>query len=349
MADIDIRVTGRAGRITFTRPQALNAMSYDMCMAIDAEMRLWRDDDDVDLVVIDAEGDKAFCAGGDIAALYDTGTKGDFAYGRNFWRDEYRLNAFIAEYPKPVVSFMQGFTMGGGVGIGCHGGHRVVDDSSRIAMPECGIGLIPDVGGCHLLSRAPGHLGEYLGLTAGRMAAGDAILAGFADHFIPREKWSDLIEMLEASGDVAHVAAHALPAPPSALGEMRGDIDRHFGGGSLAAIQASLAGDESDFAQKSRAALERNSPLSMACTVEMLRRLRAGGGGIRQALDLEYRFTWRAMEEGDFLEGIRAQIIDKDRNPRWKHAGAEVPEADMLRMLAPLGDEALTFEEETDR
>lgn len=349
MADIDIRVTGRVGRITFTRPQALNAMSYDMCMAIDAEMRLWREDDDVALVVIDATGDKAFCAGGDIAELYETGTKGNFDYGRRFWRDEYRLNAFIAEYPKPVVSFMQGFTMGGGVGIGCHGSHRVVDDSSRIAMPECGIGLVPDVGGSYLLSRAPGHLGEYLGLTAGRMAAGDAILAGFADHFIPRETWPDLIEMLEASGDVAHVASHALPAPPSALGEMRGDIDRHFSGGSLAAILGSLAGEDSDFTEKTRAALERNSPLSMACTVEMLRRLRAEDGTIRQALDLEYRFTWRAMEEGDFLEGIRAQIIDKDRNPQWQHAGGTVPEADVARMLAPLGDEALTFEEETDR
>jgi len=346
MADIDIRVTGRAGRITFTRPQALNALSYDMCMAVDAAMRLWHDDDDVALVVIDAEGDKAFCAGGDIAELYDTGTRGDFEYGRRFWRDEYRLNAYIAEYPKPVVSFMQGFTMGGGVGIGCHGSHRVVDDSSRIAMPECGIGLVPDVGGSYLLARAPGHLGEYLGLTAGRMAAGDAILAGFADHFIPRDQWAGLIEMLEASGDAAHVAAHALPAPPSALGEMQGDIDRHFGGGTLAAIIGSLAGEDSDFAQKARAALERNSPLSMACTVEMLRRLRAGDGTIRQALDREYRFTWRAMEEGDFLEGIRAQIIDKDRNPKWRHAGAEMPGADVTRMLAPLGANALTFEGE---
>ncbi|TDE40366.1 3-hydroxyisobutyrate dehydrogenase [Antarcticimicrobium sediminis] len=350
MSDIDIRITGRAGRITFTRPQALNAMSYDMCMAVDAAMRQWRDDDEVALVVIDAQGDKAFCAGGDIAALYDTGTKGDFAYARRFWRDEYRLNAFIAEFPKPVVSLMQGFTMGGGVGIGCHGGHRVVDDSTRIAMPECGIGLIPDVGGCHLLSRAPGYLGEYLGLTAGRMAAGDAILAGFADHFIPREKWADLIEMLEASGDIAHVAAHALPAPPSSLGEMRADIDRHFGGGSLQAILDSLSADDSDFAQKTRAVLARNAPLSMACTVEMLRRLRAEDATIRQALDLEYRFTWRSMEDGDFLEGIRAQIIDKDRNPKWQYAGdtgpEAVPDAVLNHMLAPLGADALTFEGE---
>jgi enoyl-CoA hydratase/carnithine racemase len=124
------------------------------------------------LVVIDAEGDKAFCAGGDIAELYATGRAGNFAYGQKFWRDEYRLNAFIAEYPKPVVSFMQGFVMGGGVGIGCHAGVRVVDDTTQIAMPECGIGLVPDVGGSYLLARAPGHLGEYLGLTGARMAAG---------------------------------------------------------------------------------------------------------------------------------------------------------------------------------
>lgn len=346
MSDIDIRVTGRAGRITFTRPQALNAMSYDMCMALDAAMRLWRDDDDIALVVIDAEGDKAFCAGGDIAELYETGTKGNYDYGRTFWRDEYRLNAFIAEYPKPVVSFMQGFTMGGGVGIGCHGSHRVVDDGSRIAMPECGIGLVPDVGGSFLLARAPGYLGEYLGLTAGRMGPGDAILAGFADHYIPRDGWADLIEMLEASGDAGHVTAHARPAPDAALAGRQADIARHFGAGTLADIRASLAAEDSDFARDTARAMDRNSPISMACALEMIRRLRSGTATIRTALDLEYRFTWRAMEHGDFLEGIRAQIIDKDRNPRWKHAGRDVPAEAVQQMLAPLGEDALTFEAE---
>ena len=346
MPDIDIRVTGRAGRITLTRPQALNAMSYDMCMAIDAEMRIWREDDAIDLVVIDAEGDKAFCAGGDIAELYETGRAGDFDYGRTFWRDEYRLNACIAEYPKPVVSFMQGFTMGGGVGIGCHGSHRVVDASSRIAMPECGIGLVPDVGGSLLLARAPGWLGVYLGITAGRMDPGDAILAGFADHYIPREGWPDLIEMLEASGDATHVARHSRPPPRGAMRPLLPGIDRHFGAGTLGDILTGLRAADSEFARDSLQAMGRNSPLSMACTVEMIRRLRRPDATVRDALKREYRFTWRAMAEGDFLEGIRAQIIDKDRDPKWQYPDMEVPADAVAAMLAPLGADGLTFSEE---
>lgn len=344
MTDIDIRITGRAGRITLTRPQALNAMTYDMCMAIDTALHLWRDDDDVALVVIDAAGDKAFCAGGDIAELYDTGTRGDYGYGHTFWADEYRLNAMIAEYPKPVISFMQGFTMGGGVGIGCHGSHRVVDDGSRIAMPECGIGLVPDVGGSLILARAPGRLGEYLGLTASRMGPDDAILAGFADHYIPRAIWNDLIEMLEASGDASHIASHAKTPPQGDMRALMGQIDRHFTGKSLAEIDASLRVDDSDFARNTRKVLGRNSPLSMACTIEMIHRLRATDAGIRTALDLEYRFTHRAMQHGDFLEGIRAQIIDKDRNPAWQHSDLNVPAKAVDTMLAPLGPDALTFD-----
>ncbi|MFV0512780.1 MAG: enoyl-CoA hydratase/isomerase family protein [Jhaorihella sp.] len=346
MADIDIRVTGRAGRITFTRPQALNAMSYDMCMAIDAEMRLWREDDAIDLVVIDAEGDKAFCAGGDVAELYETGRAGEFGYGRAFWRDEYRLNAYIAEYPKPVVSFMQGFTMGGGVGIGCHGSHRVVDASSRIAMPECGIGLVPDVGGSLLLARAPGWLGVYLGITAARMDPGDAILAGFADHYIARKNWSDLIEMLEASGDASHVTRHAQAAPQGTMSPLLPAIDRYFGAPTLGEILAGLRAADSQFARDSLKAMARNSPLSMACTLEMIQRLRTPRATIRDALKREYRFTWRAMERGDFLEGVRAQIIDKDRQPMWQFDDMEVPSDAVAAMLAPLGADGLTFAEE---
>lgn len=346
MSDIDIRVTGRAGRITLTRPSALNAMSYDMCMAIDAALRNWREDDAVDLVIFDAEGDKAFCAGGDIADLYDSGTKGDFEYGRTFWRDEYRMNALLFEYPKPVVSFLQGFTMGGGVGIGCHGSHRVVCENSKIAMPENGIGLVPDVGGTLMLALAPGRLGEYLGLTAGRMGPGDAIFAGFSDYYIPREGWNDLIQMLEASGDASHVKAHAQPAPESTLEAQMPQIDEAFGGESLGDILNTLRTLDSDFATDTLKTLSRISPLSMACTIEMLRRLRGPSLTIRKALELEYRFTYRAMEHGDFLEGIRAQIIDKDRNPAWQFADMNVPPVAVSKMLQPLGQDKLTFEEE---
>jgi 3-hydroxyisobutyrate dehydrogenase len=346
MSDIDIRVTGRAGRITLTRPHALNAMSYDMCMTIDTALRSWREDDAVDLIILDAEGDKAFCAGGDIAELYETGIAGNFEFGRTFWRDEYRMNALLFEYPKPVISFLQGFTMGGGVGIGCHGSHRIVCESSKIAMPECGIGLVPDVGGTLILALAPGRLGEYLGITAGRLGPDDAILAGFADTYIPQEQWSDLIELLEASGDPAHIATHTQAPEPGPLRAAQIDIDRHFAGETLGDIQNSLSGDESEFAQKTLKAINRNSPISMACTVEMIHRLRGPSLSIRKALELEYRFTYRAMEHGDFLEGIRAQIIDKDRTPKWQFAGTSVPTVAVSKMLQPLGADALTFEEE---
>jgi enoyl-CoA hydratase/carnithine racemase len=346
MSDIDIRVTGQAGRITFTRPKALNAMSYDMCMAIDAALRAWRSDDAVKIVVIDAEGEKAFCAGGDIAELYATGKKGDFGYGRTFWRDEYRTNALIFEYPKPIISFMQGFTMGGGVGIGCHGSHRVVGETSKIAMPEVGIGLVPDVGGTLMLALAPGRVGEYLGLTAGRLGPDDAIYAGFADHFVPQNNWADLIAALESSGDATLVEQAAQPAPEGELRDQQDDIDRHFAGEALGDILTSLRNDDSAFAAQTLKALNRNSPLSMACTVEMLHRLRGAGLTVRKALDLEYRFTFRAMEKGDFLEGIRAQIIDKDRNPHWQYADQNVPSAAVSQMLLPLGADALTFEED---
>lgn len=346
MSDIDIRVTGCAGRITLTREKALNALSYDMCMAIDAALKDWAEDDAVKLVVIDAAGEKAFCAGGDIAELYSTGKAGDYGYGRTFWRDEYRLNARIFGYPKPVVSFLQGFTMGGGVGIGCHGTHRVVCESSQISMPEVGIGLIPDVGGTLILALAPGRLGEYLGLTAGRLKAADAIYAGFADLYIPKEKWAGLITALEQDGNLSILDQAAEAAPDGTLEAQQGDIDRLFSGETLGDILTDLNMDTSELAKSAHKALMRNAPLSMACTVEILHRLRGATLSIQRALDLEYRFTYRSMEKGDFLEGIRAQIIDKDRQPKWQYADRIVPAVAVSQMLMPLGVEALTFEEE---
>ncbi|MGK7653296.1 enoyl-CoA hydratase/isomerase family protein [Roseovarius sp. B08] len=344
MPDISIRKTGRAGRITLTRPKALNAMSYDMCLAIEAALDDWATDDDVALVIIDAEGDKAFCAGGDIQQLYDTGRAGDFAYGQTFWRDEYRLNAKIAEYPKPYIAFMQGFTMGGGVGISCHGSHRIVCDSSQIAMPECGIGLVPDVGGSILLANAPGHLGEYLGLTTARMGPEDAIHAGFADCYIPQEKWPGLIETLEQSGNPDDLDPHREAPPHGVLRDRQSEIDAHFNGETLQSILARLEASDSDFAADALKAMRRNSPLSMACAVEMLHRLRGPMADIRRALELEYRFTFRAMENGDFLEGIRAAVIDKDRSPNWQHDLANPPVEAARDMLAPLGENEMTFE-----
>ena len=335
--DIDIRIDGHAGRITLNRPDALNALTYQMCLAIDAALIAWAEDDAVTLMIIDATGDKAFCSGGDIVQMYATGTAGDYDYGRRFWADEYRMNARLFNFPKPVVSLMQGFTMGGGVGVGCHASHRVVCDSSQIAMPECGIGLVPDVGGSLLLARAPGRLGEYLGSTAARMGPGDAIHAGFADYMIPRDGWPDLIRALCETGDWEAVDRAALPAPDSPMAAQARDIDRGFSGETLRDIHIDLTHAGSDFAADALTRMGRNSPLSMACAVETVHRVR-NRQRMDFALDMEYRFTARSMEHGDFLEGIRAAIIDKDRNPRWRHTGLTgVPPVDVSRMLMPLG------------
>ena len=344
MPDIIITKSGSAGRITLNRPKALNAMTYAMCTAIEAALEAWRADPAVSLVIFDAAGEKAFCAGGDIAELYTTGMQGDFAYGQTFWRDEYRLNAKLHCYPKPVISFMQGFTMGGGVGLGCHGSHRVVGETSQIAMPECGIGLIPDVGGSLILASAPGRLGEYLGTTATRMNAGDAILVGFADYFIPQDQWPSLIESLQETGNCALIAAAAQPAAEGPVSRDKQLIDRHFSGETLTDIVNALRHDDSAFSQKTLGLMARNSPLAMACSVEAIHRLR-GSPEMHKALELEYRFTYRAMEHGDFLEGIRAAIIDKDRNPQWQHTLDAVPSVAVSRMLMPLGRAKLTFEE----
>ena len=344
MSDINIRITGHAGRITLTRPQALNAMTYQMCLAIEQAFDDWASNDAVQLVVIDAQGERAFCSGGDIAELYDTGTKGDFAYGQRFWADEYRLNHKIFSYAKPVVSFLQGFTMGGGVGIGCHGSHRVVGEGSQIAMPECGIGLVPDVGGSLMLALAPGRLGEYLGTTGTRMNADDAIYAGFADTYIPQMLWPALITALEKTGDVAQIASLAEAPPTGFLRARSAFIETLFSGESLGDILADLRASDSDFAADALKKLSRACPLSTACAVEMMHRLRGPTLTMPKALELEYRFTFRAAEHGDFLEGIRAAIIDKDRTPRWQYADMNVPVAAVAKMLQPLGKDRLKLE-----
>lgn len=346
MDDLDIRTEGRAGRITLCRPQTLNALTHPMALAIEKALVAWADEPGIALVIIDAQGERAFCAGGDIQEMYERARAGDHEFGRAFWRDEYRLNARIFEFPKPFAAFMQGFTMGGGVGLGCHGSHRVVTQSSRIAMPECGIGLVPDVGGSLLLARAPGRLGEYLGTTGTRMEPGDAIDAGFADYFIPEEYWPGVIAELCETGDPGRIDAAAGPAPQSPLAARRADIDAHFGGETLRDILASLEHGGGEFPRDTLNIVARNSPLSMATTVEMIHRLR-GSDDIRRALELEFRFTARAFDQSDFLEGIRAAVIDKDRTPRWRHAtpGAVTP-AEVSAMLRPLGREGLNLSEE---
>ncbi len=342
--DIHIRKSGGAGRITLTRPDALNAMTYDMCLAIEQALIDWREDDTIKLVTIDAEGDRAFCAGGDIQQLYDTGRAGNFDYGRKFWADEYRLNSLIANYPKPYVAIMDGIVMGGGVGISAHGSHRIVTERTMLAMPECTIGLVPDVGGNWILSRAPGHMGEFLGTTGSRLGAADTIYAGFADAFVPAEKVHDLVSDMERSSDISTIEQYTEQVPPDKFPGLQSAVDHHFSKKTAADVIASLEGANDDWADKQAKLMRRNCPLSVASAIELVRRSRELTS-IAEVLTAEYRFTWRSMSDGDFLEGIRAQIIDKDRNPKWQVSTLEALTNEQISaMLEPLGEYELIIQ-----
>jgi enoyl-CoA hydratase len=343
--DLLLRVDGCAGRITLNRPQALNALTHEMCLGIEAALDGWAQDDAVRVVVIDGAAGRAFCSGGDIAELYRTGSAGDFDYGSRFWRDEYRLDAKLARYDKPIVSFLHGFTMGGGVGIGCHARRRIVGETSRIAMPECGIGLVPDVGGSLLLARAPGRVGEYMGLTGAQMGPADAIFAGFADHFIPEEAWPTLLAELVDGRDFAVLEDAAREPPEGRLAGTQAEIDVLFAGEGAAEVVEALDAAGTELAREAHTAILRNAPLSVSCAFDLIQCVRRVDT-IEAALEQEYRFTSRAMEHGDFLEGIRAMIVDKDRTPQWRHARiGDVPAREMERMRAPVAEAEVKLED----
>ena len=324
--DIFIRKSGYIGHITLNRPDVLNSLTYSMILSIEKALIEWETDENIALIIIDAEGDRAFCAGGDIQILYENGFKKNFAYGKKFWADEYRLNERIANYKKPFVAFMQGFTMGGGVGVSCHGSHRIVGETSKIAMPECSIGLVPDVGGSFLLAKLPGNIGIFLGVTGKRMRASDAIYCGFADYFIPETKWKDLKKKLIETGNIDWIKKFHERTEISA-------IENSFSQISEAMVDVSTKNIESrlkhPFFEKDLSALRFNSPISVAYTIIMLK-MEKVQNNISDALDAEYSFTARSQEFGDFQEGIRAAVIDKDRNPLWKHKSlADVSEEDL--------------------
>ncbi|KFI26533.1 enoyl-CoA hydratase [Paenirhodobacter enshiensis] len=329
------RKEGRAGRLTLNRPKALNALDHEMAQTLEAALDAWRDDPEVDLILIDAEGSRAFCAGGDIAAVYHAGKAGDFAAGGAYWRDEYRMNAKIKEYPKPVIAFMQGFVMGGGVGLGGHGSHRVIGETTQVAMPETGIGLVPDVGGSLVLALSPGRIGEYLGVTGSRINAADAIYAGFADLFIPEANWPALKAKLAETGDPGVLPTGLMPPEPGRLAALRPEIDAAFSGADVREIVERLRAMDSDFARETLDVILQKSALSEQATLRLVRMTRATPT-IRDALSNEFRFTLRAAEHSDFLEGVRAQIIDKDRTPRWRWSLATLPPDLVDAMLAPV-------------
>jgi enoyl-CoA hydratase len=335
---IVIRVDGRAGRITLNRPQVLNALSYEMLTAIAHALDQWEHDDAVKLVMIEGEGERAFCAGGDIQLLYKTGRSAP-EFGRKFWFDEYRLNARIHHYAKPYAAIMDGIVMGGGVGISAHGSHRIVTERSAVTMPEAGIGFMPDVGSTRLLADAPGETGMYLGLTASRMKAADAIYAGFADTYVQVQRLPDLKQSLAETGDVSVIARFAETPPLSDLALHRKRIDHCFGQPSLAGVLTALEASANAWEAETLKALRRVSPFSAAATFAAIRHAR-GAAGLEPCLTQEFRFAYRSLASDEFFEGIRAAVIDKDRKPHWQPARIEdVRPESVASVFAPLGEQ----------
>ena len=318
--DILIRKSGAIGHITLNRPNALNSLTYDMISAIEKALDSWFLDKEISLIAIDSVGEKAFCAGGDIQDLYHTGIKKNYSFGKKFWKDEYRLNKKIKNYPKPFISFIKGFAMGGGVGVSCHCSHRIVGETAKIAMPECGIGLIPDVGGSFILSRAGNGIGTFLGISGERMGPSDSIFSGFADFFIPEKKWPQLLNDLIENGDADVVKTFSQTNGPSKIENHLPEIEEFFS--NVNHIQFEKRLNKSPNFKYLKEVISGNSPLSMASEIKIME-MPEVAESIENALEIEYRFTSRAMEFGDFLEGVRALVIDKDRNPKWKHRALE--------------------------
>lgn len=315
--DVLFERRGRIGLITLNRPQALNALNRGMCVALSRQLDSWADDDSVEAVVIQGAGDRAFCAGGDVVSVYHAG-KGGSDEWEGFFHDEYLTDHAVATYSKPYIALIDGIVMGGGVGLSIHGSYRIATERTLFAMPETGIGLIPDVGGTYALPRMPGEIGTYVGLTGARLKAGDCRYAGIATHHVTSDRLEALVERLAGGDDVATVLAEFDEHPGEAsLEAYRDAIDFHFGHDHVEAIMESLAnGDE--WAQGVHATLAKMSPTSCKVT---LRALRAGAHlDIAGALRNEYRVVCATKNGHDFYEGIRAQLIDKDRNPKWSPA-----------------------------
>ena len=335
-SDTLVEVRGRLGLITLNRPRALNALTHGMVGTIRAALDVWALDDAVSTVAIVGAGDRGLCAGGDIVSLYRDATTGGGAASAAFWRDEYRLNALIARYPKPFVAIMDGVVLGGGIGLSAHGSHRVVTERSKIGMPETAIGFVPDVGGTWLLSRAPGELGTHLALTAAIIGAGDAIAVGLADSFVASERLGSLVSALESANADEAIAAHCDAPPSSKLIAERRWIDAAYAGDDVGTILERLRSTHVAAAGTAAESIAAKSPTALAITLAALRRA-AKLGSLEEVLAQEYRVSLRALRSPDFAEGVRAQVIDKDRSPRWSpRTGAEVDVDLVAASFAPL-------------
>ncbi len=318
-ADIVFERDAGLAIVTLNRPRALNALTYPMVQEMTRQLEKWMSDPDVRVVMIRGAGERGLCAGGDIRSIYDAANSGEM-WPIRFWRDEYRLNRMISEYPKPVVALMHGIVMGGGIGVSAHASHRIVTETTNIAMPEVGIGLIPDVGGTYLLSHAPGELGTHLALTGGRIEATDAIALGFADYHIRAIEANRVAGHLAKArnrSDVEKILVDFVtPAGDAPLLRERSWIDQAYAVDEVETICNRLRERSEPAAAEALKAIERNSPTSLKVTLRALRKARAFGK-LAPCFDMELSLVSHCFQSHDLKEGIRAAIIDKDRNPSW--------------------------------
>jgi enoyl-CoA hydratase len=347
--DLIVRREGAAGVIRLNRPKAINAMTLEMSEGIDAALDRFETDPEVAVIILEGSGERGLCAGGDIRGLWESSREGG-DLGARFWRQEYVMNARIAKYPKPYVAFMDGLVMGGGVGLSGHASHRVVTDRTRLAMPEVGLGFFPDVGGTWLLSRSPGEIGAYFGLTGETMNGPDAIHAKFADAVVPAAKWPELREALTKVRQGVNAAEVSKLINSFATGETAGPvaakepiIDALFGFDRMEDIFAALKRDGSEFALATLKTLNEKSPRGMVVTLKLLR-LGRSASSLEECLVREYRAALEVFRSDDFREGVRAAVIDKDRNPSWSPPRIEDVTPGMLApYLAEIGADELKF------
>lgn len=309
------RREGAAGTLLMNRPKALNALDMEMIRGFRAALDAWTGDPSVRLVVLEGAGGRAFCAGGDVRRLRDAAIAGDTATVEGFFAEEYAVNRGIARFGKPWVPLIDGVCMGGGIGVSVHGAPRVVSEQAMLAMPETGIGLFPDVGTSHVLPRLPGAIGTWLALTGARLRGADAVHAGLATHFVPRERLPALRQAL-LGGNAAEVELHVAPTPKASFAPHRAAIDRCFGRGTVPEILRALEAEGTPWAAEQVAVLRRMSPTSLCVSLELIRR--GATRTLEECLEMELALT-RVMvnRHPDFREGVRSVVVDKDGRPSW--------------------------------
>ena len=335
--DVLISADRGVGRIRLNRPKAIHALTREMCEAMSAALLRWRDDSDIEAVVIDHATGRGFCAGGDVVMLAKSGA-GDASDARAFFHAEYRLNHLLFTYPKPTVAVMDGITMGGGVGISLPCTWRVATENTRLAMPETGIGLFPDVGGGWYLSRLSSRVGQFMALTGARLDGAECVYLGLATHLVPQTSLEEVIDrILKSPSRLQGMLGQAAIAPPEPkIAANLASINRAFASDRLEEVLAALEAEDSDWAQSELATLRTKSPLSCKVSLRLLEE-GAGRADFAEEMTVEYALAGRVVQTHDFKEGVRALLIDKDNAPRWDPATPEdVTDAMLDALFAPL-------------